>query len=295
MPGIKTAFFVAIQALLLALFMSRDPKMAAKAPSSDKPWADSPCPLIQTPQFATKKTDIFTTGATHMAHIHNAILRGYNSIYQQAPYVTNEDKCEFIGYAQTWFRFVKLHHDDEELELFPEVERVVGTKGIWEETHKEHESFLSGLSHFNEYLEQLPEPFDFDGAELRRIMSTFQDAFSKHFHSEISTIVSFGDLPTAPKQSSVEAVQAAAIFKTWGKKTVMKSGSTDGVPFLLLNLDVTYENGMWASWPPMPAPIRWGLVNIGGAYHWGRWKFASCDSSGKPRELYALQFLENKK
>jgi hemerythrin-like domain-containing protein len=84
------------------------------------------------------QTDIFTTGATHMAHIHNAILRGYNSIYLQAPHVTHEDKSEFVGYAQAWFRFVKTHHDDEEKELFPAVEAIIGTKGIWKETHEEH-------------------------------------------------------------------------------------------------------------------------------------------------------------
>ncbi|KAF2643218.1 hypothetical protein P280DRAFT_467284 [Massarina eburnea CBS 473.64] len=295
MPGPKTALFFTLQALLLAAFISQDPKMAAKPPSSDKPWADSPIPLVVTPAYATKKTDIFTLGATHMAHVHNAILRGYNSIYQQAPYVTDEDKSEFIGYAQSWFRFVKSHHDDEELELFPKMEEVIGTKGIWDQTHKEHESFLTGLSRFNDYLDLLPEPFDFSGTELRLIMAAFQDAFSNHFHAEIVTIASFSELPTAPKPTSVEATQAAAIFKTWGKKTVMKSGTTDGVPFLLLNLDVTYEKGMWASWPPMPAPIRWGLVNVGGAYHWGRWKFASCDAAGRPRELYALQFPENTK
>lgn len=157
------------------------------------------------------------------------------------------------------------------------------------------ESFLGGLAQFNDYLDQLPEPFDFDGAELRRIMSSFQDAFNNHFHSEIATIAAFGDVPSAPKPSSPEAESAAAVFKAWGKKTVTKAGYTDIVPFFLLNLDVTYEDGMWASWPPMPAPVRWGLVNIGGAFHWGWWKFASCDSTGKPRELYALQFPENKK
>ncbi|CAI6333609.1 unnamed protein product [Periconia digitata] len=295
MPGWKTVVFFSIQALMLAFFLNQDPKMAAKPPSSTKPWADGPCALITTPQYATNKTDIFTLGATHMAHIHNAILRGYNSIYQQAPHVTDEDKPEFIGYAQTWFRFVKSHHDDEEQELFPQVEEVVGTSGIWDATHKEHEAFLTGLSNTNDYLAQLAEAFDFDGFELRRIMSTFQEPFAAHFHSEIKTIVSFADLPTAPEPSSVKATQAAAVFKSWGKKTVMKTGSTEGVPFLLLNLDKTYEEGKWAAWPPMPAPVRWGLVNVGGAYHWGRWKFASCDSSGMPRELYALQFPENKK
>jgi len=43
----------------------------------------------------------------------------------------------------------------------------------------------------------------------------------------------------------------------------------------------------------MPAPVKWGLVNVAGAYYWGRWKFASCDAAGKPRALYALQFPEN--
>jgi hypothetical protein len=148
--------------------------------------------------------------------------------------------------------------------------------------------FLDGLVAFNTYLSTLGEPYDFDGAELQRIMSSFQDAFNDHFHSEIATIASFSKISTAPKFGSPEVEQAAAVFKAWGKKTVTKAGTTDVVPFFLMNLDTTYEEGLWANWPPMPAPIRWGLVNIAGAYHWGWWKFASCDSAGKPRELYAL-------
>jgi hemerythrin-like domain-containing protein len=73
-----------------------------------------------------------------MTHIHNAILRGYNSIYLQAPNITDADKSSFIGYALTWYRFVKSHHDDEELELFPKVEQVLRQKDIWKETHQEH-------------------------------------------------------------------------------------------------------------------------------------------------------------
>jgi hemerythrin-like domain-containing protein len=93
--------------------------------------------------LTTEQTDIFTTGATHMAHIHNAILRGYNSIYQQAAHVKEEDKAAFIGYALAWYRFVKSHHDDEEAELFPKVEQILGTKGVWDETHAEHGKSIS--------------------------------------------------------------------------------------------------------------------------------------------------------
>jgi hemerythrin-like domain-containing protein len=73
-----------------------------------------------------------------MAHIHNSILRGYNSIYLQAPHVNNDDKPAFIGYSLTWYRFVKSHHDDEEMELFPKVEEQLNNKDIWKETHEEH-------------------------------------------------------------------------------------------------------------------------------------------------------------
>jgi hemerythrin-like domain-containing protein len=80
-----------------------------------------------------------------MAHIHNAILRGYNSIYLQAPHVKDVDKAAFVGYALTWYRFVKSHHDDEENELFPAVEQVLNDKEIWGETHKEHGMFIHHL------------------------------------------------------------------------------------------------------------------------------------------------------
>lgn len=110
----------------------------ALGPSTTMPWADAPMKLVTTPQYATKKTDIFTKGATHMALLHNAILRGYNSIYQQAPYIEPSENYNFIGYCLTWYKFVKSHHDDEEGILFVQVEQLLNDKTIWTETHKEH-------------------------------------------------------------------------------------------------------------------------------------------------------------
>ncbi|CAO2651921.1 Nn.00g002040.m01.CDS01 [Neocucurbitaria sp. VM-36] len=286
MPSTTTVLFWLLLILAVSIELFRPSSMTSTVVK--KPWADSPCALVTTPQFATKKDDIFTHGATHMAHIHNAILRGYNSIYLQAPHVKEVDKPAFIGYALTWYRFVKSHHDDEEAELFPTVEQVLGTKDLWKETHEEHESFLGGLAEYEAYLTNLPTPSAFSGSELCKIMSSFQDAFVHHFHHEITTIASFADLPSAPPPNSPQAQEAALIFKTWGKKTVTKAGTYDVVPFFLLNLDASYEEGNWANWPPMPAPVRWGLVNVAGAVHWGWWKFASCDAQGRPRNLFAL-------
>ena len=123
--------------MIIGFLLSRAPyTMTSVAPS--KPWADSPMKLITTPQSLTKKTDIFTSGATHMALLHNSILRGYNSIYQQAPHILEQDKTEFVGYCLTWFKFVKSHHDDEEATLFTKIEELLDDKTVFEGTHKEH-------------------------------------------------------------------------------------------------------------------------------------------------------------
>ncbi|EON95993.1 putative hemerythrin hhe cation binding domain-containing protein [Phaeoacremonium minimum UCRPA7] len=268
--------------------------MTTTAPSETKPWADGPMKLVTTPQYATKKTDLFTTGATHMALLHNSILRGYNSIYLQAPHVQEADKAAFIGYSLTWFKFVKSHHDDEEETLFTKVEELLNDKEVFADTHKEHEAFLAGLGEFNTYLTSLASPSDFSATELRRIMDGFHAAFESHFHSEISTISKLAEHPNAPKPDTPEAAAASNTFKAWGKSTVTKAGTADVVPFFLLNLDGTTEEGTWANWPPMPGPIRWGLVNIAGLFHSSWWKFASCDGAGQPKELYALQFPQVK-
>ena len=73
-----------------------------------------------------------------MAMLHNCIIRGYNSIWQQAPHVRDEDKADFVGYALTWHKFVKSHHDDEEANLFPKVEEQLADKELWADTHQEH-------------------------------------------------------------------------------------------------------------------------------------------------------------
>ncbi|KAK4193217.1 hypothetical protein QBC35DRAFT_480938 [Podospora australis] len=293
MAGPRSTLLLSIPVLIIGFLLSRAPfMMTSTAPS--KPWADGPMKLVTTPQFQTKKTDIFTAGATHMALLHNSILRGYNSIYHQAPLVQDKDKADFVGYALTWYKFVKSHHDDEEETLFTKIERLLQDRNIFTETHEEHESFLVGLGEYEKYLSGLKTPADFSGDELRRIMETFQAPFENHFHSEISTIAKFSAHPNAPKEGTPEEEAARLTFKTWGKSTVTKAGVTDVVPFFLLNLDRTVEDGLWANWPPMPAPIKWGLVNIAGSWHGGWWKFASCDAAGQPQELYALRAADNK-
>ena len=73
-----------------------------------------------------------------MALLHNCIIRGFNSIWLQAPYIKEADKADFIGYSLTWFKFVKSHHDDEEDNLFSKVADILGDESVWSQTHEEH-------------------------------------------------------------------------------------------------------------------------------------------------------------
>ncbi|KAF2011924.1 hypothetical protein BU24DRAFT_353168 [Aaosphaeria arxii CBS 175.79] len=255
---------------------------SSQGTSPQRPWADGPLKMVQTPMYTTKADDTFTKGASHMALIHNSVLRGYNSIYLQAPHVKPEDYADFIGYCLAWFKLVKSHHDDEEANLFPGIVEMLGKedKEVWGDTHHEHEAMLPGLVAFNEYLTTLSSPSDFSSAKLLEIMKTFEAPLDHHFHSEISTIASLSRMGSFPN--------ATAVFKTWGRQTLTKAGYAEVFAFVFLNFDRTYEERLWESWPPMPYPIRWALIRYSAWWHQGWWRFASCDIDGYPKDLYAL-------
>lgn len=234
------------------------------------------------------QTDTFTTGATHMALLHNSILRGFNSIYNQIPYIQEDDKSDFVGYSLTWYKFVKSHHDDEEANLFSKIEDLLQDRSVFAESYKEHGMSISVLSSKCTRLTSLPSPSAFSPAKLQQIMSSFQAPLRNHLHSEIATIAALADHPRTPREGTREAAAARAIFKAWGRSTVTKAGMSDVAPFFILNLDRTAEGGIWADWPPMAAPMKWTLLKVAGAVQ-GYWRFASCDAAGRPRELWALR------
>ena len=86
-----------------------------------------------------------------MCNLHNSILRGYNSIFLQAAHVQEADKSDFVGYALTWHKFVKSHHDDEEQTLFTKMEEVLKDNTVFKATHEEHgkSPVSSGTTEFN--------------------------------------------------------------------------------------------------------------------------------------------------
>lgn len=69
--------------------------------------------------------------ASHMALSHNSFIRGFNSIYQQAPRIRSAaDKKDFVGYCLAWVDCVDLHHHYEETEFFPALDEAAGKTGL---------------------------------------------------------------------------------------------------------------------------------------------------------------------
>lgn len=142
------------------------------------------------------------------------------------------------------------------------------------------EAFEAGLEDYKAYLLSLHgQESKFLPTKLLSIIDKFAPALMAHLAEEIPTILSlsrFGSKVPLLKLSEVEM-----------RKASDKIPKTEGLPIFMLNLDRTFENGMWESWPPIPAAIRWALIRVIARKHAGWWRFASCDYDGYPKELYA--------
>lgn len=147
---------------------------------------------------------------------------------------------------------------------------------------------MPGLEEYNLYLSSLQLPQDFTGGKLVRIMDSFRTLLEDQFHHEVTTIASLSTHPRMPIDGSPEMKAATSTFKSWAKNTVAKAGKTDIVPFFLMNLDRTFEGGLWHDWPPWSKPTKWGMLTLAGSWNGGWWVFTSCDSDGRPQQLHAL-------
>jgi hypothetical protein len=73
-----------------------------------------------------------------MCVVHNALLRGLNSIYVQGPNIQPPEYKDFIGYSLCWHSTVHEHHTSEEDQFFPEIEEAIGEKGLLDGNVQQH-------------------------------------------------------------------------------------------------------------------------------------------------------------
>ncbi|KAK1058244.1 hypothetical protein LTR74_013530 [Friedmanniomyces endolithicus] len=128
--------------------------------------------------------------ATQMALAHNGILRGLNSIYLQAPYMPRDgsnDVKDFLTYCSCWCESMHHHHEAEEGEFFPNIERISGVEGLMSRNVEQHRAFTPGFDEFQTYAKTCAVK-DYDGQKVRNLIDSFAEPLTKHLHEEIDTL-----------------------------------------------------------------------------------------------------------
>ncbi|MCJ1313260.1 hypothetical protein MMC25_006937 [Agyrium rufum] len=243
-------------------------------------YSDTPLSVIHTPKFETGRTDSFTIEASHMALSHNSFIRGFNSIYQQAPRIEATDRDDFIDYCIAWHDCVAAHHHYEETDFFPAIDEAAGEKGLMDGAVDQHAAFHDGLQRFKTYL--LEKRSDFSHQDLIAIMDSFSEPLYLHLKEEPQTIAQLARFKTPEHPIDILAIASKA-----GKKQVTPSFLFNILPVFLLNMEtVKFEDGMWHDvFPPVPKSVKWVMTKGAPMWHSRRWRFVSCTPDGAFKQL----------
>lgn len=253
-----------------------------RADEDPRMYKDFPLALLSTPKFKTGKNDTFTQEASHMALSHNSLIRGFNGIYQQAPRIGVSDYQDFIGYCLAWHRLVHEHHHYEEIHFFIAIEEATGQKGVMNNEVDQHAAFHGGLDEFKTYLTGLKFMEDeFDSKRLLEIMDSFSEPFYSHLVAEPGALL-------ALSRFASPNFDLAKIARETGKKSVTLDFSLNVLPIFLLNMESEeFEGGIWKNFPDVPAPVRFIMKSILPLWRRKQWRFLSCTSDGKRKQLAA--------
>ncbi|KAL0935613.1 uncharacterized protein CTRU02_210204 [Colletotrichum truncatum] len=252
-------------------------------------YADHPYELIQTPKFQASQDekgsepDMFCRVASEMAVVHNMVIRGLNSIYLQAPYVSHAESKYFVKYMLAWYSLLHVHHSGEETDFFPAIEDMSGEKGLMECNVSQHKKFHDGIESFKTYIDACASGKEkFDGEKVVTLIAGFGEVLTQHLRDEITTLL---DLRKhgLDKMGGLEEK-----FGIEGERNMKELGLVVGLPFCFSNHDLGYEDGLWSSWPPAPNIVKLLCRHVMYRFNSKRWKFAACDRMGNLQPLYAV-------
>ncbi|KAL9037188.1 MAG: hypothetical protein Q9214_005810 [Letrouitia sp. 1 TL-2023] len=231
--------------------------------------------LTSTPKSSQQSRE--ANNSSQMSLIYNALSRGFNSIYLQAPHVQVADYTDFIGYSLAWTQVVKAHIEGAEEFAGPRIAKVTGKQDALD-VPSDFKDALHELQHHLVSIAAGGQGCSFSGSHLVSLMDRLRAPLSGYLRGEIETLrslSSFGDELDVLKLVSEDG------DKAMGKLSLVKE-----LPLLFLNNDATFEDGMHRDYPPVAKPLRWALLHVFTWRHWRWWKFATCDSYERPKRLH---------
>ncbi|KAF2022775.1 hypothetical protein EK21DRAFT_82445 [Setomelanomma holmii] len=248
-----------------------------------KPWADSPFPLMPIPGQPGAQTcpnPGVLAVCIEMANVHNTLLRALNSIYLQAPNITNAtDIADFLLYTQAWADTVHHHHSSEEELFFPVVKELAAKSGISEDVMEpnveQHHAFEPQVKAMIDWVAEVSDgKKEWDAKKLITLIDGFAETLTTHLHDEIKTLL------------KLEKCDGEAVKKAMADTA--KVGAETADPYLVLPLvlgctDKGYPGS--ENFPPLPFIVPWLNAYWFARRHKGCWRFNPCDHWGRPKPL----------
>ena len=221
-----------------------------------------------------------------MAFAHNAMLRGLNAIYLQAPQIPPADAADFLFFVGSWGDWVLHHHQLEETMMFPGFEQIPGIRpGQLRDNVEQHLTFSTGLKVLKEYAKDTAQAA-YDGSEIRKIIDSFSGEIRSHLADEIESLWGL---------DCCDKGQEGNLLKVY-RDSEAEAGKQDKfvIPPMVLGLcDKTFQGGN--DWPVMPIGSAYIVHYLFGRKHRGAWKFLPSDTFRQPRPLPYLDNDESAK
>ncbi|KFY49991.1 hypothetical protein V495_00385 [Pseudogymnoascus sp. VKM F-4514 (FW-929)] len=252
-------------------------------------WADQPFKLIPTMAMTGVKVNPTVSHiANEMVLAHNAMIRGLNSMYLQAPYLKSEaDNRDILLYAKFWIEWIHHHHECEEEILFPGFERVSGVEGMMAANVVQHHEFTPGFDIFVKYVKDCLDDKSeerFAADKFRQLIDGFAPKLTLHLADEIPTLLSL---------DKYDEKKLNKVYDDFEK--VVKDGDFEKdelYPMVVGAHDKGFKGG--ESWPPIPIFVTYLVAYWLSRKYRSVWRFNPCDFFGKRRPLVFGPTAENR-
>ena len=259
-------------------------------PLNSPTYIDEHYPLISSISPAAVPSHIPPTHpafhcASHMAQIHNLLIRALNSIYNHSLRVdpaidstntTANETADFLHFCRVWCALLNHHHEIEDTWLFPEFEKLLSIPGAMGSNVAGHDAFLPGLRLFEAYVSRTA-PAEYCGMTLRNMLDRFAPLLVEHLHDEIPTML------------AMWRVEAEPLRKVWAvaEKMGRSGGSVWEAPAMILGCvdRAMLMDGALCTFPEVPWAVE-KVVRKGLARRFaGVWRFAPFDFEGRRRTI----------
>ncbi|KAK9368276.1 hypothetical protein V1509DRAFT_623592 [Lipomyces kononenkoae] len=194
-----------------------------------------------------------------MCRLHHAFETGFNNILKLLEEPRSKDLNNFLGYCKVWCKVLLSHHKNEELNMFPYLQR----KLDFAKELEQHRSMHILLELFLERIVLArKDPTKFDPKGLIHILKSAEDNLKAHLRQEIEDL--------APERLKVFTGKEIEELMSSLYKYVIKHDN----PVLVLPFVRSHTPEEYKSWPPLPWVIEKLLLPLLVLRHRGYWKYS---------------------